>query len=94
MERAVILCAREMIEVEHLPVELRGQSSNIFASPTTAETPPAETNGSPVSLADMEKVHIEAVLAQCDGNKSETARQLGISRSTLREKMKLYGIDG
>lgn len=94
MERAVILCAREMIEVEHLPVELRGQSSNIFASPTTAETPHAETNGSPVSLADMEKVHIEAVLAQCDGNKSETARQLGISRSTLREKMKLYGIDG
>jgi transcriptional regulator with PAS, ATPase and Fis domain len=42
----------------------------------------------------MEKRHIQIVLSQHGGNKSKTARTLNISRSTLREKMKLYGIAG
>ncbi|MGH7451685.1 MAG: helix-turn-helix domain-containing protein [bacterium] len=42
----------------------------------------------------MEKRHIQVVLLQHNGNKSKTSRALNISRSTLREKMKLYGIPG
>jgi two-component system response regulator HydG len=31
-------------------------------------------------------------LAATDGNKSETARRLGISRKTLHNKLKAYGL--
>ena len=31
-------------------------------------------------------------LEQCDGNRSEAARQLGISRNTLARKLKSYGM--
>jgi DNA-binding NtrC family response regulator len=44
------------------------------------------------SLEEMEKHHIINMLKRYNGNKSKTARVLNISRSTLREKMKNYGI--
>ena len=40
------------------------------------------------TLARAEAEHIERVLADCDGNVSETARRLGISRSTLQRKLR------
>ncbi|MFQ5753396.1 MAG: helix-turn-helix domain-containing protein [bacterium] len=40
----------------------------------------------------MERRHIINMLKKYDGNKSKTARILNISRSTLREKMKNYGL--
>ncbi|MFQ5627848.1 MAG: sigma-54-dependent transcriptional regulator [bacterium] len=94
LERAVILCRNSIIEPEHLPVELRGPENAVFDITTATANKTIETNGTPVSLADMERKHIELILTKCSGNKSRTARQLGISRSTLREKMKLYGIAG
>jgi DNA-binding protein Fis len=45
-----------------------------------------------VSLEEMEKTHIAQVLEQVSGNKSKAARVLDISRSTLREKLKAYGL--
>jgi DNA-binding protein Fis len=45
-----------------------------------------------ISLEDMEKNHIAMVLEQVQGNKSKAARVLDISRSTLREKLKAYGL--
>ncbi|MDX1637611.1 MAG: helix-turn-helix domain-containing protein, partial [Balneolaceae bacterium] len=40
----------------------------------------------------FEKHHIQSVLKRTDGNKSETARLLGIDPSTLYRKMERYGI--
>ena len=40
------------------------------------------------SLAAVEREHIERVLVSVGGNKSEAARILGITRNTLREKLK------
>lgn len=44
------------------------------------------------TLAAVEKRHILAMLATCDGNKSETARRLGISRKTMDRKCQAWGL--
>ncbi len=46
-----------------------------------------------LSLADMEKIHIERVLEHYGGNKKACAEHLGINRSTLYAKLRLYNID-
>jgi DNA-binding NtrC family response regulator len=93
LERAVILCQGGHLLPEHLPLELRGDKNAgaVFmpANATNGNIAPAD-----FSLEEMEKRHIQAVLLQYHGNKSKTSRVLNISRSTLREKMKLYGIAG
>jgi two-component system response regulator HydG len=44
------------------------------------------------TLEEMEKEAIVATLDAADGNKSEAARRLGISRKTLHNKLKAYGL--
>ncbi len=87
IERAVILCAADELQPEHMPLEVRDGYSKMAA---TNEFVPYAMNVD--SLEEMEKRHILYVLKKNDGNKSKTARMLRISRSTLREKMKNYGL--
>jgi len=87
MERAAILCQDNIIDVDHLPIELR------TASPKEPKPMPSlPLSDEAVSLQDMERKHIIEILQRFDGNKSKAARVLNISRSTLREKLKQYGI--
>jgi two-component system response regulator AtoC len=87
MERAVILCQNEIVEADHLPIELRTsqpkQIKTIIPPPSSDED---------LSLQDIEQKHIIETLQKFDGNKSKAARVLNISRSTLREKLKQYGV--
>ena len=46
------------------------------------------------SLEAVEKEHILRVLEACGGNQTRTARQLGISRNTLWEKLRAYRVGG
>ncbi len=82
IERSVILAQGDTILPEHLPVELHEQ--------TTSSAPVMKPSG--MSLAEIEKWHIAEVLRSVNGNKSQAAKILDISRSTLREKLKLYQI--
>jgi len=82
VERAMILCATETISAEHLPIELREHQGSSFRS--------SSLDPSEFSLESMERKHIFEILSMVNGNKSKAARSLGISRSTLREKMKKY----
>ena len=50
------------------------------------------TPASDETLAAVEKRHILAVLAACDGNKSEAGRRLGISRKTMDRKCQAWGM--
>lgn len=56
-----------------------------------AREAPTPTPPSDQSLADVERAHIERVLASLDGNITQAAVQLGIDRRTLQRKLKAFG---
>jgi two-component system, NtrC family, response regulator AtoC len=83
IERAVILTQDDSLHPDHLPIELKeGGRSPV----------PEKGSMGKMSLEEMEKVHIDQVLQSVKGNKSQAAKILNISRSTLREKLKVYHI--
>ncbi len=82
LERALILSGGAHIEAEQLPKEL------CAAVPCAAR----EAGDAPFPLAEMEARHIRRVLAHCQGNKTRAAELLGITRLTLRNKVKQYGL--
>jgi Fis family transcriptional regulator len=43
-------------------------------------------------LSEVEPAILAVVMKHVDGNQSEAAEMLGISRGTLRKKLKLYGL--
>jgi two-component system, NtrC family, response regulator HydG len=83
-ERLVILSGGGAIEVADLPSEIGGVK---IAAATAAGSPV----GGQVSLNDLMKEHILAVLASVGNNKSKAADVLGIDRSTLYARLKEYG---
>ncbi len=86
VERAVILCRGELIGEEVLP-------ANILKSASAPQETHSEFSMSNVSLDMMEKQVIENTMRQTGANKSETARRLGITRATLHNKLRKYGLD-
>ena len=88
MERAVVLSRHEYIDVAELPLALRGDIDD-----EPAASPDSALSGN-VSLEELEKAAIIKTLEATEGNKSEAARRLGITRKTLHNKLKQYGISG
>jgi two-component system response regulator HydG len=78
MLRAAILAAGDVILPENLPPNLRGPA---------AEPVVGHDEG---SLLELEKRAILAALERTDGNRSEAARLLGISRRKLLYRLKEY----
>ncbi len=89
IERATILVKGDRITPEDLPLELR--SNEMRGSITFPREKRMGEDGF-LPLTDIERNYIMKVLQEKRGNKSETARILGISRSTLREKLNRYRI--
>lgn len=86
MERACVLCENKTITVEHLPLELR--------EPDHSEMQIyGEQQSQVLDELESEEVRIVHTLQRTYGNKAQAARILGIDRSTLYRKIKLYGID-
>lgn len=86
IERAMLLDAEDEILVDHLPQELRGaqETGGVTASASLLDS------FFPMTLREMERIQIEKTLQQTSGNKSKAASLLGISRQTLREKLKTF----
>jgi len=77
IERSVILAKDSYIEVADLA---QGNLSLARSTPLGQ------------SLGEMEKTHILTILNETSSNYSETARILGISRATLYNKIRAYGL--
>ena len=63
-----------------------------LTGPAHGSATPATTGPTSLLLADVEKQHILAVLAQCAGNKTRAADLLGVSRKTLDRKCAEWGV--
>jgi two-component system response regulator HydG len=87
VERGIILLTGDHITENQLPLNI---VKNYSSHDTSAILSPPATDGTR-SLEDIEKEAILATLEASDGNKSETARRLGITRKTLHNKLKNYG---
>ncbi len=81
LERALLLArGHDAIGAEHLPPEFRTGSA------------PFGRRHAPLTLEELERVHIERTLKQHNGNRTRAAVELGISRATLIAKIKRYAI--
>ncbi len=80
IEQAFVLCRGGMIDLNHLPAELR------------PKIPGGISSGEPMSLESIEKASIVDALQRRKGNRALTARDLGIHPTTLYRKIRALGI--
>jgi DNA-binding NtrC family response regulator len=81
LERALIVShGAERLGPEHLPPELGRRA-------------PAPVGHEPVSLQEVERRHIEWTLRRHGGNRTRAAEELGISRATLINKIRVYALE-
>jgi len=77
IEHAFVMCANEIIQIEHLPPELQVRKSRS-----------TQKHKSNHLLQDSERKTILDALTKNNWNKVETAKELNLHRSTLWRKMK------
>ncbi len=81
IERAAILTTGDEIRPESIALTSKVRSADLRRIPTR------------LSLAELERIHIENVLKANAFNRSKSAQALGISLKTLYLKIKHYGIE-
>ncbi len=81
IERAAILAPKDEITPEYIALTSKAKSADLRRIPTR------------LSIAELEKIHIENVLKANDFNRTKSAKALGISLKTLYLKIKGYEID-
>lgn len=82
LERCLILSENHVILPQNLPRELTGNLHR-----------PSAISDTCLPLHEIERLHIQKALDLFAGNRSETAKALGISRKTLYRKIKAYGLE-
>ncbi len=81
LEWAMIMARGSSVVLrEHLPQELRGAGA-VRSNRSRRQT-----------LEEIERHHVERVLGHHGGNRTHAAKELGISRATLIQKIKRYGL--
>jgi len=81
IEHCFVLCQDEIMEAKHLPTSVR----------PILKTDKIESSR-PATIKQMEVILINQALRRNKGNKTVTAKELGIDKSTLFRKMKAFDI--
>jgi len=87
IERAILLESTDLILAEHLPREMLERTGVQAGQISSSDKAPV-----PISLEEAERRAIIEALEWAGGNKSSAARILGITRHTLRQKIKKYQV--
>jgi len=82
IEHAFVLCSRGLIELQHLPLELRYKKNSNSGGSNAG-----------LSLKSLEALHIADALRRNDGSRKAAAEELGIHPSTLFRKIKELDVD-
>ena len=94
IERAVLWSRGPTLDVEHLsltsPDHDAGSAHHIPSTEREAGAPALPPQG--VDLAHWEKAMIERAMQDAGGNQTKAAQRLGISRDTLRYRLKKFGL--
>ncbi|MBN2642897.1 MAG: sigma-54-dependent Fis family transcriptional regulator [Victivallales bacterium] len=84
IERMVVLCRGDVLDKNNVPFQISGKGGRKTAIPLAQSSLDIDKN---------EKLLIVRALEECDGNRTNAAQKLGISRRTLHRKLKIYNID-
>jgi two-component system response regulator AtoC len=97
IERAVLWSRGPSLDLEHLALDIAqaplsqpetaARSDGTEGEPKPSPFPPPGTD-----LEQWERIMIERALQESEGNQTRAAQRLGISRDTLRYRLKKYGI--
>ena len=91
IERAVLWSRGPVLDVEHLALEVPAEHT-APVSEAAAPLPATAPRPAGMDLEQWERTLIEQALREADGNQTRAAQRLGISRDTLRYRLKKYGI--
>ncbi len=83
LERAVLMGSEEIIRPQDLAISLDQKAISISE---------IEFPSQGISLKEVEKELIQKAMEMAKGNRSKAARLLGLSRDTLRYRLRKYGI--
>jgi DNA-binding NtrC family response regulator len=89
VEHAVVFCRSERITLRDLPTALRGGGPESSAPDAGALMVAGD-----VTVKEAEKQLIVRALKECEGNRTEAAKKLGMSRRTLHRKLHTYHLEG
>ncbi len=88
IEHAFVLCSDDWIDIFDLPVEIRQMGykpiSDTLPSPALANASPHKNK--------LTKENLLKLLDDCEWNKAEVARRVGLSRTAIWKYMKKWGI--
>ncbi|MDR2383717.1 MAG: sigma-54 dependent transcriptional regulator [Prevotellaceae bacterium] len=90
IQSAIILSQNGIIDVEQLPMRIKGYPMSIEAELLNDND--SATNVIRKTNSTLEKNLLEETLKRCNYNRTLTAETLNISRKTLFNKMKKYGL--
>lgn len=91
IERAVVLARSDYLSLDDLPFAAELNSSNRLQAGQQGLISNKSLTETDIPLADIEREAVLRTLESAEGNRSEAARRLGITRKTLLKKLKQYG---
>ncbi len=87
LESLVVLSGNPLLKADELPEKFRTEKSDSPPRPSAPEDDSEELN-----IQELSRQAIVRALETCKGNRTDAARQLGISRRTLHRRLNEFGM--